>query len=183
MIPTLDDIVRFVVGAGLLLKNDERGMAAFDVSLKGFLQSFAAAVIALPLFAFVHFVQSRHLGMDGTPMGLAVVAYAAQWLAFPLTAVGLAKVMHREQDFVAYVVAANWASILQIGIVATAVLLSTLLSSGLAGLLILVVSLGLLVYDFFIARIAFHTPGIDGAAVVVIQLLVGMLVQHLVTGM
>jgi hypothetical protein len=182
MIPTLDDIVRFVVGAGLLLKNDERGMAAFDVSLKGFVQSFAAAVIALPIFAFVHFVQTRHLGMDGTPLGLAVLAYAVRWLAFPLTAAALAKMMHREQHFVPYVVAANWASIIQIGIVAAAVLLSTLLSSGVAAFLILVVTVGLLVYDFFIARIAFQTPGIDGGAVVLVQLLVSMLVQHLVTG-
>jgi hypothetical protein len=183
MIPSLDDIVRYVVGAGLLLKNDERGMAAFDVSLAGFIQSFAAALIVLPLFAFVHFVQSREIGMDATPMGVAILAYAAQWLAFPLTAAGLAKLMHREKHFVPYVVAANWASIIQIAVVAAAVLLGTLLSPAVAGLLLLLVTIGLLVYDFFIARIAFHTPGIDGGAVVIVQLLVSMLVQHLVTGL
>jgi len=182
MIPSFDDIVRYVVGAGLLLKNDERGMAAFDVSLRGFLQSFAAALIVLPLFAFVHFVQSREIGVDATPMGVAILAYAVQWLAFPLTAAGLAKLMHREQHFVPYVVAANWASIIQIAVVAAAVLLGTLLSPAVAGLLLLLVTIGLLVYDFFIARIAFHTPGLDGGAVVIVQLLVSMLVQHLMTG-
>jgi hypothetical protein len=182
MIPSLDDIVRYVVGAGLLLRNDERGMGAFDISLRGFIQSFAAAPIVLPLFAFVHFVQSREIGMDATPMGLALVAYAAQWLAFPLSAAALAKLMHREKHFVPYVIAANWASIIQIAVVAVAVLLGTLLSPGVAGLLLLIVTAGLLVYDFFIARIAFQTPGIDGGAVVVVQLLVSMLVQHLVTG-
>jgi hypothetical protein len=180
--PSLDDIVRYVIGAGLLLRNDERGMAVFDVSLRGFLQSFAAALLVLPLFALVHVVQSREIGVDATPMWLAVVGYGAQWLAFPLTAAGLAKLMHREHHFVPYVVAANWASIIQIGLVAVAVLLGTLLSPGIAGLLLVLVTLGLLVYDFFIARIAFHTPGLDGGAVVVVQLLVSMLVQHLVTG-
>ena len=182
MIPSLDDIVRYVVGAGLLLRNDERGMAAFDVSLRGFLQSFVAALLVLPLFAFVHYVQSRAIGVDATPMGVALVAYAAQWLAFPLTAAGLAKLMQRERYFVPYVVAANWASIIQIAVVAAAVLLGTLLSPGVAGLLLLLVTVGLLVYDFLIARIAFHTPGLDGGAVVIVQLLVSMLVQHLVTG-
>ncbi len=182
MIPTLDDLVRYVVGAGLLLKNDERGMAAFDTSLKGFVQSFVAALIVLPAFAFVHVVQTRHIGMGGTTMGLALVGYAAQWLAFPLTAAGLAKVMGRERYFVPYVVAANWASIVQIAIVAVVVLLSTLLSPAVGGFLLLLLTLGLLVYDFFIARIAFQTPGLDGGAVVVVQLLVSMLVQHLVTG-
>jgi hypothetical protein len=180
--PSLDDIVRYVVGASLLLRNDERGMAAFDVSLEGFIKSFTAALVVLPIFAFVHFVQSREIGMDATPMGLAIAAYAAQWFAFPLTAAALAKLLHREAHFVPYVVAANWASIIQIGLVAVVVLLGTLLSPGIAGLLLLVTTLGLLVYDFFIARIAFHTPGIDGGAVVVVQLLVSMLVQHLVTG-
>ena len=182
MIPSLDDIVRYVVGAGLLLRNDERGMAAFDVTLRGFLQSFTAALLVLPLFGFVHYVQSREIGVDATPMGVALVAYAAQWLAFPLTAAGLAKLMQRERYFVPYVVAANWASIIQIAVVAAAVLLGTLLSPGVAGLLLLLVTMGLLAYDFLIARIAFHTPGLDGGAVVIVQLLVSMLVQHLVTG-
>jgi len=182
MIPSLDDIVRAIVGAGLLLRNDERGMGAFDTSMAGFIKSFSAALIALPIYAFVHFVQSRGIGVDATPMGTAVVAYGLQWAAFPLTAAGLAKVMHREPHFVPYVVAANWASIVQIGIVAVVVLLSTLLSQGLAGFVLLILTLGLLVYDFFIARIAFHTPALEGGAVVTVQLLVSLLVQHLVTG-
>lgn len=182
MIPSLDEITRGVVGAGLLLKNDARGMAAFDTSLQGFIKSFFAALLVLPAYAFVHWVQSRGLAASGTPMATAVLAYGLQWLAFPVTAAVLAKLMSRTALFVPYVVAANWASVVQIAIVAVVVVVSTILPASLAGLALLALTIGLVFYDYLVAKFAFGAPGLDGVGVVVVQLLVSMLVQRWVAG-
>lgn len=182
MIPSLDEITRGLFGAFLIMKNDERGLLAFDNSFEGFIKSFFAAVLVLPLYAFVHWAQSRGLEAAQAPMGIAIVAYAIQWLAFPLTAAVLAKVMNRGEFFVPYVVAANWASVIQIGLVLVVVLVGTLMPPSLSGLLLLALTAGLLFYDYLIAKFAFHAPGFDGGAVVLVQLLVSMLVRNLVAG-
>ncbi len=182
MIPTIDEITRGVVGASLLLRNDARGLAAFDVSLEGFVKSFSAAVLMLPAFAFVHWLQTRDAAFGATPLGLALLAYALQWVAFPVTAALLAKLMQRTQLFVPYVVAANWAYIVQIGIVVPVALLGTLLPTVVADLLAFALVLGLLVYDYQIARFAFQAEGFEGVGVVLAQLLVGLLIHHLVVG-
>lgn len=182
MIPTLDEMVRGVVGAALLLRNDGRAMGAFDVTWQGFVKSFFAALLVLPAFVVVHWLQTRDVPFEPTPMPLAVVAYALQWAAFPLTAAALAKLMRRGEQFVPYVIAANWASVVQIGIVLAVVLIGTVLPMQLTGFVLLAMTMGLLLYDYLIAKLAFDAEGLEGVGVVMVQLLVGMLIQRLVAG-
>ncbi|TVQ33467.1 MAG: hypothetical protein EA356_12200 [Geminicoccaceae bacterium] len=172
-----------VEGAFLLLKNDPGGMAAFDLSLRGFVQSFIAIAIVLPAYALAVVIQALDLPpeIDPPTLGTRLWAYGLQWAAFVLTAVVLAKVMRREAHFVAYVIASNWAAVVQIGIVLVVVLLTTLTPPALTGLLLILMTVGLLVYDYRVARIAFAAPGFDGVAVVAIQFLVSLLVQRLAT--
>lgn len=178
-----DRIVAAVQGAFLLLKNDERGMQAFELSLEGFVRSFLAVLIVLPLYALVVLIQAADLGPElaPTPLSVRLWSYALQWLAFVLTAMLLAKVMGREGQFVPYVIAANWASVVQIAIVLGVVLLTTLLPPAMTGLVLVLMTLGLLVYDYRVVRIAFGAEGFDGMAVVGIQFMVSLLVQRLAT--
>jgi hypothetical protein len=172
-----------VEGAVLLLKNDERGMEAFDLSLDGFWRSFIAVLIVLPIYALIVAIQAADLGPDPDRPGLALrlSSYGLQWAAFVATAAVLAKVMRREPYFVPYVVASNWAAVVQIGLVLATVLLAAALPPAMTGLLLMVLTVGLLFYDYRIARIAFAAPGFDGIAVVVIQFMMSLLVQRLVT--
>ncbi|MFW5832674.1 MAG: hypothetical protein ACOCYE_01080 [Pseudomonadota bacterium] len=178
----LDEIRRAIGGAIDLLKDDPRGMDAFDLSLPGFVRSFVAVLLVLPVYALVLVVQDRQLGpgVDATPVTVRLVGYLLQWAAFVCTAVVLAKVLRREAYFVAYVIAANWASVVQIVIVLVVVLLTTLVPPVLTGLALVLMVVGLLVYDYRVVRIAFAAPGFDGMAVVAIQFMVTLLVQRLV---
>ena len=47
MIPSLDEITRGLFGAFLIMRNDERGLLAFDNSFEGFIKSFFAEIIHL----------------------------------------------------------------------------------------------------------------------------------------
>jgi hypothetical protein len=178
----LEEIRRAIGGAIDLLKDDPRGMEAFDLSLGGFARSFLAVLLVLPVYALVVAIQTIQLGAlaEPTPLGLRLVSYLLQWTAFVVTAIVLAKVLHREAHVVAYVIAANWASVVQIVIVLVVVLLTTLLPPVLTGLALVLMTVGILVYDYRVARIAFAAPGFDGIAVVLIQFLVSLLVQRLV---
>ncbi len=179
MIPNVNEIVRSVVGAGLLLRNDPRGMEAFDLSLDGLLRSFFAALIVLPGFLLVQWLQTRDVDADAAPTSLLLLAYGARWIVFALTAAVLAKLMGRGTRFVPYVVAGNWSSVVQMGIFLPVVLIGTLLPVPLAGLLLLATMIGLLIYDYLVVRIAFEAEGLEGTAVVLVQLLVGLFVQRL----
>ncbi len=174
-------IARAVQGAFLLLKNDERGMQAFDLSIDGLVRSFLAVLIVLPVYALVATIQAARVvaEIEPPPLSARLWAYLLQWAAFVVTAVILAKVMRREARFVPYVVASNWAAVVQIGIVLAVVLIATLLPMALVGLVLILMTLGLLVYDYRVARIAFAAPGFDGMAVVAIQFMVSLLVQRL----
>ncbi|MEO1092358.1 MAG: hypothetical protein AAFX81_17185 [Pseudomonadota bacterium] len=180
MIPSVDSMARYAAGAWALLRNDESGMDAFRLDLRGLLQSFAAAVVVLPIYVAVVLVQTRAAAADDVTLDIwgRVLAFALQWAAFPLVAAVLAKVMNRSASFIPYVVAANWSAVVQIVIVLAVVLLSTLLPGTLGGVALLTLTAFLLFYDYRVVRIAFVAPGFDGVAVVTIQFLVSLLIQR-----
>ena len=174
-------IAASVFGAVLLLKDDPRGMDAFDLSMRGFVWSFLAVALVLPPYALAVAIQSMEAPRELAPAPVVVrmIVYLVQWVAFVLTSALLARVLRREAYFVPYVVAANWAALVQIAIVLAVVLVTTVLPPALDGLMLMALTLGLLLYDYRVVRIAFAAPGFDGVAVVAIQFMVSRLVQRL----
>lgn len=188
---TRDEIDRSISGAVRLLMNDRQGLAAFDTSIEGFFRSFAAGLIVYPGLLLSLYLQMRaippdaaaELSGEGFRLLAPTVAFAANWLTFPIVAAILAKILHRTEYYIPYVVANNWAAVVQTGIFVCALIFAQLLPPSILPLLLLMVTGGLLFYDFLIAKFAFNAPGFDGVAVVAVQLMAQLVVNRVLTGM
>lgn len=180
MIPTREDIAQYLYGAYLIARLDRSGLGLFDVSFRGFWTSFIAALIVLPGYAAMVFMQAeagaptneegRSFWADGT-------AYVLNWTLFPIVAAILAVLMDLKQNYVPYVIVANWASVIQIALMVTSLTIARYLPEELANLIVLAVTLFLLFYDWFVARVAFQATASGAIGVVVINLMVGSVIR------
>ncbi len=159
---TRREIVASLAGAWRLAMRDRAGMQFFDATIDGFWRSFFAGVIAAPGYAFV--VELRladQLAPEHAMHAYLVeaVIYVVGWLAFPLAAYYLTGVLDRRRNYVGYIVAYNWAGVLQMALYVVAAGLAAPGYAFVAELrLDAIVALGatvaVLFYQFNIARIA-----------------------------
>jgi hypothetical protein len=156
---TRREIVASLTGAYRLVLRDPAGMQFFDVTIGGFWRSFFAAVIAAPGYAFV--VELRladQLAADHVMHAYLVEAavYVVGWLAFPLAAYYLTGALDRRRQYVGYIVAYNWAGVLQMAlyVVASGLAAGDLLPRPVEAAVAVGAMVAVLFYQFNIARIA-----------------------------
>ena len=160
-------------GAYRLARFDTRGMTYFEISLAGFWRSFYAAVIVAPVFAVLLVMRYAAGGGDVDGVRFAAVeaiAYVIAWVAFPLVMVTLARLLDREERYLGYIVAYNWASVLQNGLYLPFVMLGVagVIPAETAGPLSLITLSLILVYGWFIAKVALDLGA--GSAVALVAL-------------
>lgn len=171
-------------GALRLARGDRGGLACLDRSMDGFWRSFRAAVIAYPLFLIL-------LGMRVTvaewersgPLQIALVetvGYVIAWSAFPLIMLSVTRWIDRERRFVDFMVAYNWSQVLQSALF---VLIGLETESGVLGApaaaaIELAGLAAVIVYEWYIARVALDTTVPAAALVVCIDLVLGGVISH-----
>src|SRR5579863_2763786 len=106
-----------VAGALRLAVGDRRGLGLFDTSIDGFWRSFRAGAICYPLYAVLlgFRVTAAQWEASGVVPILVVetIAYVISWVAFPLLILPVARQFHRDDRFLAFMVAYNWSQIPQ----------------------------------------------------------------------
>ena len=175
-------------GAYRLARFDARGMTYFETSLAGFWRSFYAAVIVAPLYAVL--LLMRH-AVDTTGVGavrfasVEAIAYVIAWVAFPLVMVSLARVLDREERYLGYIVAYNWASVLQNGLYLPLVMLGAagVIPAGTAGPLSLIALSLILVYGWFIAKVALDVGAGTAVALVALDLVLSVFIDIVASSM
>jgi hypothetical protein len=180
MIPGREAIGRAVQGALLLARGDSAGMGLFDTSFDGFWHSFAAPVLAAPIYALLLAEQYARFGYEGG-LGTIVLAesvsYILDILTFPILAIFLTKFLNLGARYVPLVVATNWATLPQVLLFLAAVTLGTLVAP-LRPALLLFAMLATLTYQWFVVRTALGSTGGHAAAFVTLNLLVGLLLNR-----
>lgn len=78
----------------------------FDMSMRGFRESFGAAIFTLPLF-FLFIACQRYVGGD-PDIGQYLLIYIFLWLSFPLSAAGVVLVSQRRDAYLPWIVLHNW---------------------------------------------------------------------------
>jgi hypothetical protein len=160
--PDREEVISSLYGACRLALMDRSGMAHFNLTFEGFWGSFFAAVIAAPGFALlvVQKLVARPEPLDpGWATLVQLLAYGLSWAAFPLAAVLLTRLLGLSQNYVALVVALNWSAVVQVVVFLVALLLGVALPDLLEGLLMLMVTGGILFYQWFVTRSALQTTG------------------------
>lgn len=176
---TWPEITRSLYGAWRLARRDPGGMNYFDLSIRGFWRSFGAAVVVLPVY--IYFVAVNFDGTDASTawfVTVKILAYVAAWGTFPIVMVGLARMLNLTANYVPFIVASNWASVLQVLLFVPVNTLAAFggLESGGGALLYLFTMLIVLVYQWFVARTALQTTKAIAGGLVAVDLVLGLFV-------
>ena len=154
----------------------------FDATLHGFWQSFWAAALAFPVWAILQAEQ-----MAATPPhdpvrygALQGIAYAISWLAYPLVMVRISSFLDRWPRYFTYMVAYNWFQLVQtVAWLPLMLLIASGADRDLVVLVWLVTHAALFAYSWFIARRGLEVEAGTAAALVIIDFLLGILIDGL----
>ena len=177
MISTID-AAKGVYGAWRLAHGDRSGLAFFDSSLDGFWRSFGAAIVALPAYAVLVGLsiaeQPGDVDYGGTAL-VELIAYTMDWFAFPLAAVYLTRAMGKGGNYTRLIVALNWARVVEAAVMVPAALVASLADGeGPLAVVPIVVFLGILVYHWWVTRVALDVTGVEAMLVLLVNLSIGV---------
>jgi hypothetical protein len=179
---SLAEIGTAIYGAWRLACFDPNGMRYFDRSLVGFWRSFRVALLAAPFSAFLIALDLFHMKVAGGWFRILAgesIAYVIGWVAFPLLAYYLTEAINRRTQYLGFIVAYNWSTLIQLAVVLPAAIVAYcgILPAGLAPVVILAADAVILIYEWFVVRTALALPGLGAAGVVVIDVIMGMLIN------
>ena len=178
-----------LVGALRLAKGDRGGLSCFDRSLDGFWRSFRAAVIAYPLYLILLVMRVTIAEWERSGgfyiIVVETIAYVIAWVAFPLAMLTVTRWLNRSHRFFDFMVPYNWSQLPQSALF---VLVGLETESGVLGsqpaqAIEVAVAVAVLVYEWFIARVALDTTAAAAVFVVFVDLLLGVLISHVASGL
>jgi len=184
-IPPWTEVQLAVGGALRLACGDRRALAFFDTSIDGFWRSFRAAAICYPMYLLLlsFRVSAAHWSQSGVPIVVIVetIAYVISWVAFPLLILPLARWVGREDRFLAFMVVYNWSQIPQTALFVLVALdgATGLLAASALQFAQLAATIAVLVYEWYIARVALAVTGAQAGVVVMADLVLGSLLGRL----
>jgi hypothetical protein len=182
--------VQLAVGGALkLARGDASGLGFFDTSIEGFWRSFRAAAICYPFFLILlaFRVSAAHWAASGVPRIVIVetIGYAISWVAFPLLVLSLTRWLGRENRFIPFIVVYNWSQILQTAlfVIAAAGAASGLFPGDVGNAVDFIAAVAVLVYEWYIARVALQVSASQAVPVVVLDIALGIVLSRITEGL
>jgi hypothetical protein len=179
VMPNQEEVLRSIYGAYRLAWLDRSGMSQFNLSVEGFWRSFFAAILVAPGYALLVFQDLMIKPEELNPLWaflVEAVAYGIGWAAFPVVAVVLTHLLGLSRNYTAMIIAANWASVIQIGVFLAAVGLGFVLPA-LGGLVVTIATGAILFYQWFVIRTALDTSGGIALVLVLINLFINSVIN------
>jgi len=151
------EIAQGIYGAWRLARFDRGGIGYFDNTPEAAVASFKAALLAAPIHLVLILLQTDWAQVSVgwfAALLIHVIAFVADWTAFPLAMYYIARLCAREHNYYRYLAAYNWAQVLQISLFLIVSMLAVggLLPPALAGLLIFGALIAIFIYKGFIAH-------------------------------
>lgn len=174
---TLGEITKGLYGACRLARGDRGGLAWFDASPEGALRSFYAALIAFPIASALLIFDLSRISVGASTLKIALVyvlAYALDWAAYPLVVHGLAPNMGYQAHFLRYIPALNWSRVLELAVLLPG---GAIIASGVGGplqILPLILFAAVVVYHWFVAKVALDISGGKAAGLVAVNFVIGI---------
>jgi hypothetical protein len=165
-------------GAWRLARLDTGAMAWFDRSAHGVWRSFWAMALAYPGFLVLLALRptpDQSWFVPSVPTAIVEsIGYVIGWTALPLIIFEIWHRFRREEQALDFIVAYNWAQLLQILPSIAIALIGSALTPTLAVALNFTLWVALIGYEWFIARVALRASGLVTTAVVLLDLVLGM---------
>ncbi len=171
-------------GAYRLARVDPGGLGYFDATVAGFWRSFYAALLIAPAYVILLALDLGDRPVAAGPLRLVLVegiAYVISWTAFPLAMVYVAQRLDRSQHYIRYIVAQNWANVLEIALFLPVAAIAA--GSAAVAVLPLLAWIAVLVYEWYIARTALEITGGQAAAVVAFNFFLGLFITYISSSM
>jgi hypothetical protein len=173
-----------VIGCLRLARGDRGGLAYFDRSLDGFWRSFLSAFFGYPFF-LVLLTMRVSLADWNAAGGLQIIlvetiGYVISWAAFPLVMLSVLRWIGRQHRFFDFMVPYNWCQLPQsVLFVLVGLELGTgALSDSVSHTIEIAAAIAVLVYEWYIARVALETSRSAATLVVLIDLVLGVLITR-----
>jgi hypothetical protein len=173
-----------LVGCLRLARGDRGGLLYFDRSLDGFWRSFLSGFLSYPFFLILLTMRVSIADWNtagGVPIILIeTIGYVISWVAFPLVMLSVLRWIGREGRFYDFMVPYNWCQLPQsvlfvvVGIEGETGALSDPVSQTIE----IAAAIAVLVYEWYIARVALETNGATAAVVVLVDLVLGLLITR-----
>ena len=179
---TVNEMGSAVFGAYRLACRDPGGMAFFNNSREGAIKSFYAAALLVPFY--IAFITMRWWDeMDVlSPVYIFTIEFlrlVIVWTAFPVLMISISKWIDREERYFAYLVAANWATVLTMLLRFPVVLTLRfeLLPESIVKLLSFAVITLVLVYFWYVKKTALDIAGGMAAGLTAAEFFLGALIR------
>jgi hypothetical protein len=185
---TARETVYSIFGAYRLAMLDKSGLSYLDRSPEGAIRSFYAALIVLPAYVVLVVLRLWDVLPEVSLLRFVTVeglAYVISWTAFPLVMFHIAGLLDRSARYFDFLSAYNWSSVIQMGLYLPVVALadSGLMPEGLGEGLVLVVTMLVLMYQWFIARTTLDINGGSAAGVVLLDMILAVFITGTADGM
>ena len=188
-VPAWVEVQLAVGGALKLARGDPSGLGFFDTSVDGFWRSFRAGVICYPFFLILlaFRVSAAHWAASGMAHIVIVetIGYVISWVAFPLLVLPLTRYLGRENRFIPFIVAYNWSQIPQTAlfVIVGADAATGLFPSGVAQVVDFAAAVAVLVYEWYIARVALQVSTSQAVPVVLLDVVLGVVLSRITEGL
>lgn len=174
-----------MLGALMLARGRPAGLALIEDTPEGAWRSFAAGVICLPAFLALRFFAWAEAGLPSDDLLRPVLAetlgLACAWAGFALASMPLAMVWGRGAAWPRFLAAWNWSNVVQYMVLLAVAVLTTLPLPPLVGPALMLAGLGYALWiEWFVVR---HALGVDGkraAAMVALDLSLGLFIGGVV---
>ncbi|MBI3453625.1 MAG: hypothetical protein HY057_12520 [Rhodospirillales bacterium] len=176
---TLREASLGLTGAWQLAKRDPAGMQYFDASIDGFWRSFYAALIAAPAYVMLAGLRLVERPVATSSLRIVLIeaiAYVVGWVAYPLITFYLAAALERRERYLGYIVAYNWATVIQVAVYLP---IAALAATGVApeaviGIVGAVIAIAVLTYQYYIARIALDVMPMAAVGLLIVDIFLSL---------
>lgn len=176
--PSAIEIARALYGTWRFACLDRHALQYFDLSHRGIWRSFWAAALCYPGFVALLWLRLDQAALAQSSFAaillVETIGYVIAWAAFPLLAIGLCRRLGREEHGFDFVAAYNWSQVPQTVLFVLIALVNLRLPTNGAADLEFAGDLAVLGYEWFIALVAVGAGGWIAAALVAIDLALGI---------
>jgi hypothetical protein len=177
--PAWSEISSSLYGAWRLACRDPGGMNYMNLSVDGFWRSFFAAVMVAPIYVIILLVQ-RASSADEMTWLPELISYILGWVFWPLITLVLCRLMGMAQNYIPYIIAYNWANVVHISFLLPVAIIThgSVMPDGMAAFLSLLATLAVLVYLWWVTRVALDASHWVAVGFVVLDVLMGLLLSR-----
>jgi len=176
-----------LAGTLRLARGDPGGLDCFDASIAGFWRSFRAALLCYPLYLIlltfpVVIGDGEVVEVDaGRFFAAETIHFAISWVAFPLVVLPIVDFLGRGDRFPIFMTAYNWCQVPQTIVFAAVALLggAGLFSADAMLIVDLILGLGALAYEWYVARVALAVSGPRAGLVILADVLLAVVLSHI----